>query len=87
MRVGPTQPKDNRVRIPGRPTKKLWARTNEDKGRTGKEGQGQDGQGRTRAGRTRKVKDRTRARIEYGQDAQGTKMGWDGKKLDANSSR
>ena len=34
-------PRDDRVRIPGHPTKKLQARTNEDKGRMGKEGQGQ----------------------------------------------
>ena len=40
----------------------------------------------TRAGQARKVKDRLRARIGYGQDGQGTKMGWDGKNLDANSS-
>ena len=79
-------PRDVRVRIPRCPTKKLQARTNKDKGRTGKEGQGQDGQGRTRAGWASKVKDRLRGRTGYGQDGQGTKMGWYGKKLDANSS-
>ena len=79
---GPTPPRDVWVRIPGCPTKKLRARTNEDKGRTGKEGQGQvKGKDRLRIG-----KDRLRARTGYGQDGQGTKMGWDGKKLDANSS-
>ena len=66
-------PRDDWVRIPGNPTKRLWARTNEDKGRTGKEGQRQvKGKDRLWA---RKVKDRSRARPGYGQDGQGTKMG------------
>ena len=57
--MGPRHQGMTWVRIPGCPTKKLRARTNEDKGRTGKEGQGQDGQGRSRAGWARKDKGRT----------------------------
>ena len=62
----PTLPRDNRVRIPRCPTKKLQARTNEDKGRTGKD----------RQGWARKVKGRT-DKEEYGQDRQGTR--WAGR--------
>ena len=74
-------PRDVWARIPRCPTKKLRAKTNEDKGRTGKEGQGQDGQTRTRAGWTRTGfgpdgQDRLIARTVHGQDRQGTKMGW-----------
>ena len=58
-------PRDDWVRIPRCPTKKLWARTNEDKGRMGKEGQGQD---RLRKDKGRTGKDRSRTSQGQGQD-------------------
>ena len=74
-------PRDGRVRIPRRPTKKLWARTmrtragraRKVKGRTGKEGQGQDGQGRVKTCFGLDSQDWSMARTVHGQDGQGTR--------------
>ena len=84
-------PRNDWVRIPGCPTKKLRARTNEDKGRTGKDGQGQNRQGRTWTGygQGQALGSTDKTGQWQGQDTGRTdkRLGWPGrKKLDANLS-
>ena len=91
---GSTPPKDVQVRIPGRPTHKLQARTTRTRAGWARKVSGQDEQGRL-MGRTSKAGQQAgRARKVSGQDGQGQFTGrmnvglngLDAKKLDANSS-
>ena len=81
-------PRDVRVRIPGCPTNKLWARTTRTRVGQARKVNRHNGQGRSRAGWTRKGKDMLRAgrtRTVMGRMDKGLD-GLDVKKLDANSS-